>query len=431
MLRTLLLVNISIAIFMTIAYGYQIFYIVVGLFRKLKETVANNKEVKVPYHRFAAICSARNEEGVIGQLISSLKNQDYPSDMLDIYIIADNCSDDTAKVALSLGAKVVERYDEKRKGKGYALDYFFKKLKKEYASIPYDGYFVFDADNIVDQNFVKEMNKTYSLKGYEAMTSYRNSKNYGQNWISQGYSVWFLTEARFINYPREFLGTSCAISGTGFFVAQSLIAKNGGWPYHLLTEDIEFSVNCAINGTKIGYCDKAVVYDEQPTQILQAWYQRLRWSKGFYQINLRYTTRLLKGISDKKQSFIKRFSCYDLLMTTAPSMLLTIFSIIFNLIMFALCMNDKTLMARRVTSIASEYIVFAFINTYLMMLLRGGLTILTEWHNIKATTKQKIVSAFTFPFYMLANIPVAIVALFGKVEWKPIQHFAAEKTDMF
>ena len=426
MLNTLLIVNILIGMIMTVAYGYQIVYIFIGFWLKMKEKRHPQAEVQVPYHRFAAICSARNEEVVIGQLITSLKNQNYPQDLLDIYIIADNCTDNTAACSRGLGVKVIERFDDKKKGKGYALDYFFKKLKSEYEEIPYDGYFVFDADNIVDQNFVKEMNKTYSLKGYKAMTSYRNSKNYGQNWIAQGYSVWFLTEARYINYPREYLGTSCAISGTGFFVANDLIEENGGWPYHLLTEDIEFSVNCAINGNKIGYCDKAMVYDEQPTQINQAWIQRLRWSKGFYQINAKYTGRLAKGILKRGND---RFSCYDLLMTTAPSMLITILAVIFNLMMFMLCIGDKSLMAHKVMTISSEYAVFAVINTYLMMFVRGALTIFTEWHNIKATTKEKIVSAFTFPFYMLANIPICVAALFGKVEWKPIQHFATDKTD--
>ncbi len=81
------------------------------------------------------------------------------------------------------------------------------------------------------------------------------------------------------------LHTNCAISGTGFLVSSKIIEENGGWPYHLLTEDIQFSTVCAANGWRIGYCDDAIVYDEQPVTFAQSWRQRMRWAKGFYQVN--------------------------------------------------------------------------------------------------------------------------------------------------
>ena len=253
-------INFLLVIFMTIFFAYQTVFIAVGFIAKRVKKKEDDKNV--PFGRYAAITSARNEEAVIAQLITSLKAQDYPSDLLDIYVIADNCTDKTAEVARAHGAIVIERHDEINKGKGYALDYFFKKMKKRVGSDHYDGYFVFDSDNIVDRDFVKEMNITYKTKDYDAMTSYRNSKNYAANWISAANSLYFLKEARFLNYPRSLLKTNCAISGTGFFVSQRIIDQNEGWPYHLLTEDIEFSVDCAIDGVKIGYCDKAMVYDE-------------------------------------------------------------------------------------------------------------------------------------------------------------------------
>ena len=97
--------------------------------------------------------------------------------------------------------------------------------------------------------------------------------------------IWFLREARFLNYPRMKLHTNCAISGTGFLVSSKIIEENGGWPYHLLTEDIQFSTVCATKGWRIGYCDDAILYDEQPVTFSQSWRQRMRWAKGFYQVN--------------------------------------------------------------------------------------------------------------------------------------------------
>ena len=115
---------------------------------------------------------------------------------------------------------------------------------------------------------------------YTALTSYRNSQNFCANWISAGYALWFLRESRFLNRPRTQLGVNCAVSGTGFLVSAQAVREDAGWPYHLLTEDIEFSIACATRGRRIGYCGKAVIYDEQPEKFKQSWDQRLRWSKG-------------------------------------------------------------------------------------------------------------------------------------------------------
>ena len=109
------------------------------------------------------------------------------------------------------------------------MDYLFKCLSASGKDV-YDGYFVFDADNYVDPNFVREMNNTFDGGHYAALTSYRNSKNFGANWISAGYGLWFLREARFLNFPRMLLGTNCAISGTGFLVSGEVIREKGAGP---------------------------------------------------------------------------------------------------------------------------------------------------------------------------------------------------------
>lgn len=89
------------------------------------------------------------------------------------------------------------------KGKGYALGYLLHELKADIGESGYDGFFVFDADNIIAPNFVNEMNKVFDTGDYQALTSYRNSKNFADNWISAGYGLWFMREARFLNFPRN------------------------------------------------------------------------------------------------------------------------------------------------------------------------------------------------------------------------------------
>ena len=408
--------NTAIAVILTLLYLYQLVYLLIGIIQKKRGT----HPAAARLHRYAAIISARNEENVIGGLIKSLKDQNYPQELLDVYVIADNCTDNTAQVAREAGAIVYRRFNHIKVGKGYALDYLFNLLTEE-GKNDYDGYFVFDADNYVDPNFVKEMNASFDTGKYAALTSYRNSKNFGTNWISAGYGLWFLREARFLNAPRTALGTSCAISGTGFLVSGDLIRENGGWPFHLLTEDIEFSVNCALQGKVIGYCDKAIIYDEQPITFKQSWDQRLRWSKGFYQVDFKYGLSLLKGCFTNKTN---KFSCYDMLMTVAPGMLLTLVMLAMNLMLLVTCFTEPAYIARRIFNEASGAVISAIVMFYISLFTFGAATTITEWKKIAATTKQKIFYTFTFPLFLFTYVPIAIVALVRKVEWRPIKHTA-------
>ena len=246
--------NFIVGTLIMVMYAYQMIYLVMGMLHRRRK----QQSAVVHRHRYAAVVAARNESGVIADLIGSLRAQDYPRELLDIYVVADNCTDDTAQVAREAGAQVYERWDQVHKGKGYALDYLFHHLEEEGKDI-YDAFLIFDADNLVDPGFTREMNRLFDTGKYEALTCYRNSKNFGDNWISAGYGIWFLREARFLNLPRMMLGTNCHVSGTGFLVSAKVVRDNGGWPFHLLTEDIEFSINSAAQGYRIGYCQDAVV----------------------------------------------------------------------------------------------------------------------------------------------------------------------------
>ena len=287
--------NLALTILITVAFAYQGVFMLIG-FLKHRQTERFDAPEAKKLHRYAAVISARNEAAVIGELIASLRAQNYPEELLDIYVVADNCTDDTALQARRAGAVVYERFNTLQVGKGYALDELFGHLHSTGLDEKYFGYFVFDADNIVDSEFVRRMNDTACNGDFAAVTCYRNAKNYGDNWISAGYALWFLREARFLNYPRMLIGSNCTVSGTGFLISAEVIRENGGWPFHLLTEDLQFSADCAALGLRIGYCDKAVIYDEQPTRFRQSWDQRLRWTKGFYQVAWRYAPQLIRGI---------------------------------------------------------------------------------------------------------------------------------------
>ena len=225
-------------------------------------------------HRFIIALPANNEETVIGNLIKSLKMQDYDKDLFDIYVIADNCTDNTAKIARENGAIVYERFDETKKTKGYALNWFLDKMKDKKED--YDALLVFDADNVVDKNFLNVMNKKL-CQGEVLVQGYRDIKNPTDTWVSGGYAIFYWTMNRLYHLARYNMGLSPLINGTAFMVKWDMLIDEG-WNTKTLTEDIEFALINISKGVKLGWAKDAIVYDEQPLTFKQSWKQRERWS---------------------------------------------------------------------------------------------------------------------------------------------------------
>ena len=387
-----------------LCYAYQFFYILIPHLRR-------DKPHKPPrMNRYAILICARNEEKVIADLIESLHCQTYPQERMKIFVMADNCTDHTAFTARVAGATVYERFDTKNVGKGYALDALLRQIAED-ESEPFDGYFVFDADNLLRPDYIERMNETFS-DGYEIVTSYRNSKNYGDNWISAGYALWFLRESQYLNHARMLLGTSCAVSGTGFLFSQKVLGDCGGWNFHLLTEDIEFTVHNVVRGLKIGYCHDAVLYDEQPTRFRQSWNQRLRWARGYLQVFGKYGKDLLRGIAHGS------FSCFDMTMNIMPAAILTFIGVFANgaAAVWGLITGQDV-------SVVGESLLSMLVNTYLTLIVIGGSATISEWKRIYAPTWKKIAYTLTFPIFMFTYIPISFAALFARrVTWKPIVH---------
>ena len=407
-METLKTINFVIAVIFFVCYTYQFLYIPVPWLRKARP------HSPAKDNRYAVLICARNEQRVIGDLIASLRGQTYSQGLLSIFVLADNCTDDTAMVARVAGANVYERFNQVQVGKGYALQELLEHLEQDYPQ-GFDGYFVFDADNILAPNYVEAMNRTFS-DGHDIVTSFRNSKNYGDNWISAGYALWFLRESRYLNGARMRLGTSAAVGGTGFLFSQRILDKTNGWQFYLLTEDIEFSVRHITDGEVIAICEDAVLYDEQPTDFRQSCRQRLRWAKGYIQVFQKYGGKLLKGAARGS------WSCFDMAMAIMPAFVLTCVSILANVTLAGIGLAEGAGLW-----FAMRSLLECLGGIYLTLLAIGAVTTATEWDRIQAPAWQKVMYTFSFPLFMFTYIPISFAALFMKVEWKPIRHGAAAR----
>ena len=254
---------------------YQFIISITSLIKFKEKPMLTDKK-----HRFIIALPANNEEGVIGNLIKSLQMQDYDKSLYDIYVIADNCTDGTANVARENGAIVYERFDEDKKTKGYALNWFLDKMKDK--KDDYDALLVFDADNVVDKNFLNVMNKKL-CQGEVLVQGYRDIKNPTDTWVSGGYAIFYWTMNRLYHLARYNMGLSPLINGTAFMVKWDILIDEG-WNTKTLTEDIEFALINISKGVKLGWAKDAIVYDEQPLTFKQSWKQRERWSVRTYSV---------------------------------------------------------------------------------------------------------------------------------------------------
>ena len=404
-LSVLRAVSLMLVLLTTVCYFYQFAYLILPLLRKRRP----HNQTRL--HRYAILIAARNEEAVIGQLLDSIRDQDYPADLITTYVVADNCTDRTAEIARAHGALVFTRFNREKVGKGYAIHDLLEKISENGGLDRYDAFLIFDADNVLLPDYIRQINRVCS-DGYEAFCGYRNTKNFGANWLSSAYGVWYLHDSTHLNQSRMLLGTSCAVTGTGFGFTRELLERMGGWNFFTLTEDIEFSTWCATRGVRIGYCHDAILFDEQPTSFRQSWRQRTRWTQGGLQVSVRYAGDLLRGLFRGGRTTYASFETATLSM--------------WGYGMSTLCFGVTllvTFLSGRWLGLA-QAVAASVAGTYLSLLAMGAWTMATEWRRVRASRGEKIRAVFAFPLFMITFIPIALTAVFRKFQWQPIAHTA-------
>ena len=342
-------------------------------------------------------------------MIESLKQQNYPQDKLDIFVVADNCTDNTAEVARKHGAIVYERFNDKEKGKGFALRYLLDIIMNKHER-EYDAFCVFDADNLVHKDFIDRMNHKLCC-GYEICQGYRDMKNPSDTWITGNYSLFYWTQSRFYNQSRYNLGLSSQINGTGYMVKFDVIRETG-WCTRSITEDIEFTFKSIAEGRFVAFAHDAIVYDEQPLTFKQSWKQRKRWSTGYIQCMGLCMGNLLKG-AFKRRDFraLDGFFYFTGLPIIFVGMLI---GILFN---FSSLSPDNMMMS---SYIYSTLRFFAMM--YIFPVLIACLVVVLEDKKISSVYK----GILTYPIFNFTWLILNIYCVFKRTYvWHPIEHTRA------
>ena len=357
-----------------------------------------------PRTRFACLVAARNEEAVIGALVESLREQDYPNALYDIFVIPNNCTDNTEAAALTAGAKIFRCFEPIR-CKGDALHEAVAWLLPR----GYDAFCVFDADNVADAQFLARMNDAFCA-GAQVCKGAMRVKNPYDSWLSGCYGLYFTLFDTFFSRARMSCGLSSKLVGTGFAVHRAVLERFGGWNTSTIAEDAEFAARCAANGVRVCFVPNALTYDEAPNDFAVSLRQRRRWCSGIMDAAVKMDAALaaaLRGSAPLR-------ALDSLLIVNAPFLqALMLLPLTLTLI--------SALMGGTLPSLALRGALSLAASTLGLMAFAALLAVLGGYRD-----RRIVRTIMGFPLFMAAWLPIQIVSLVSRTRsWQPIVHSRA------
>lgn len=259
-----------------------------------------------PRLRFAIVVPARDEELGIARTVRGLLELDYPRELFEVVVVADNCSDATAERARRAGATVLERHDRARQGKGYALAYAFDRLPEGT-----DVAVVIDADSSASKNVLSALAGRFEA-GAQAVQIRNHCRNPLASWRTRLMTLALASFHRVRGLARERIGVSCGLHGNGMAFSRTVL-ELVPFEAHSLAEDLEYAVALALSGFRVTYADEAEVLAETPSTGRTARSQRQRWETGRKAIARAYRAKLL-SLGVQRRSGLLLDAALDLLL---------------------------------------------------------------------------------------------------------------------
>ena len=390
-MKTLEIINIIIMLLLVV---YGLYFLITALFlfkKRKKDNIVSDK-----YSHFTILIPARNEEEVIKDAIQSFKRQKYPKDNYEIVVVINNTTDNTLGVCNAEGVRCI-LCERKIKNKGDALKEAFDRLKKEKT----DAYIIMDADNVVNDEFLDEMNKSLN-EGTLVAKSSMDIKAKENTWVSSSYAIYFFIQSILYSIPRNNIGASCAINGTGIMIKKEVIDKYG-FNVRTITEDLEFMTLCALNNIKIKFVEGAICYAEHPSDFKVSMIQRRRWTKGIYEGFIIYFNSIIKNMI--KRPNIELLDSL-LIYSTPLILILSLISIFINFLIVPLP-------------------IYLIITSFSLLVSYISISLCALFVCVKSNKRIKdfLTGIIMFPIFLLSWQYLNIIILFKKeVVWDEIKH---------
>lgn len=366
----------------------------------LKPKKYNNKK------RYCILIPARYESKVINNLLLSITKQTTKINPKDIYIIVESIKDKTVDIAKQYNMNIILRENLSLKRKGYALnDAVTYILKKQ---IHYDAYFIFDADNILDKDFIKNMEKSIN-EGYDIGIGYRNTKN-SNTLVSASSALTFSMINTMLNERKNKYHNNLTISGTGYYIKGSIIEEWNSFPFHSLTEDYELTLYAILNNLTTTYNKKAIFYDEQPDNFNVSLKQRTRWVKGYFEVRKKYINKISKSETKNDPNFASKVNAF-LGVTPYIYIIIGLLIILFNI-----------LITKGITTFLCYLTIFLLL-IYTVLSIFTIIMLKKEKNSLNISKSMKIKVIFYNPIFMFSYIICLLRTIFIKdIKWDKIDH---------
>ncbi len=403
--------------FLSLFFFLLTFFLILKLFflRKKNEYILEKNRKENP--KFTILIPARDESNVIEDLLESIEKQTRKISMQDVYVIVESENDPTVLICKRHNTSVIVRKHLEGKSKGYALKeaiLFLKKIKKFY-----DAYFIFDADNVLDKDYLLEMEKDYQM-GYAISTGYRNIKNGQKKVLSVACTLTYIILNEWLNKKNCKYQKNILLSGTGFYIDGNYIKEWGTYPFCSLTEDVELSYYATLMGISTHYNSKACFYDEQPESFKQSVIQRKRWICGYFQNWKHYCLKFKKRLKENPFNY---GSVYSMMIGISPILCLVIGVVLLLIGCFYTFIKNGVFYQIFSWKLGILFLSFLFW-IYLILVLITYFIIRKEKGKLKISSKNQFLVLWYHPFFLISYIYVALLALFQhkNMDWEKIEH---------
>ncbi len=403
------LINQIVIGIVSVAFSFQIIYLFLFFLRSEKYPAAKEK------HRFAVLICAHNEGSVIGGTVRNLMLQKYPKDKYRIFVVADNCDDDTARQARNAGATVYERNEPntKKRGAAYALQFGIARILDEYPEV--EAFVRFDADNFPLPDYIDKMNDAFD-SGVTLARGYNHATNLTQNVVSGVSGLWYIRDCRFNCHARSALRIGEMMVGGGMMFSADIMREDGGWTAMTFSEDAEFTCNQLFKKRKAHYVSEAIVYEDQPTTIGQLFKRNMRMGRGLVKLFFTHGLRCLGGFL-----ISLRYSLLDMFLTLLfmpIAALCCIWFPVYYIILFSQWLAPLT---------EAQYIA-EVMNVVYILLFAFIIPFIAQAFLVYALDKKKIGTPLTkllpailsFPLFMVIYALGITAGFFLPAKWKAV-----------
>lgn len=420
------MIEIALCAYAAITAVALIFYLpriygFIFAFRKLPHRYAYESR------KIAVLIPARNESASIGDLLSSLKEQNYENFVP--FIIVQNQEDPTVALAKQQGISAIVVEDQRCKGD--ALAGFFDTLPEDVFS-SFEAYVIVDADGVLSPSYLRELNHALEYDADIFIT-----RKWAKNFLGGKKDRSLYSNCSALTWPMlDELGNAFRtakhmplnLCGQGLMVRRKVIEEIGGWTYRTLTEDFELKLDGMLCDFRFLYYPYAVLYTEEALSHKESFLRRVRWLAGYRQSRRKYKKAIMEKAKKQKRMtggevefFFGTLPYALFLIATAGAVLCGIaFAVYYSVAEDPLWQSSLLLL-----------IFLPLTLLYLFLHLFTVLALLCARDEFSAVPAgERIAVALFNPIYILEYVFAYFCAVFRKKPpaWKPTERFMQKKS---